>query len=75
MQTAQHAIMVGLNHGAWEWQLIDPNGLTAASGLADTQQVAMETAWKAAKLDTAFGVRGYPEVLVSYGWADREADA
>jgi hypothetical protein len=73
MQTAQHAIMVGLNHGAWEWQLIDPNGLTAASGLADTQQVAMATAWKAARLDVE--VRGYPEVLVTYGWADREADA
>ena len=64
MQTARQVIKVARVADGWQWTLIDVAGASAAIGTAPEQQLAMETAWRAARSVSPGPSTTYPEVIV-----------
>jgi hypothetical protein len=67
MQTATQAIKVARAAEGWSWIVVDGDGRPTLAGSAPEQQVAMETAWRAAR--SLGGGRGnaYPDIIVERG--------
>lgn len=75
MREMKHAIMMTSDLQGWRWQLIDPSGVTAASGVSTDQDEAMEAAWRAAKHTSNFMRGDYTEIAIRHNEGLRRARA
>lgn len=64
MQGGQLAIKLTANAQHWTWELIDSEGMTTAKGVADDQDAAMESAWRAAR--SKVEPDEFPQIAVGY---------
>lgn len=59
------AIVVGRHGVGWRWTLLNPDGTVRSRGLADSQEGAMDAAWRAAPQSPG-PRRSFPEITVDY---------
>jgi hypothetical protein len=66
VREAKHAIMVMPSSAGWHWELIDDDGATTASGLAEHQDAAMDLAWRAARRSSQSLGGAFPDIVVRH---------
>jgi hypothetical protein len=72
MQDAIVAIVVRRHSEGWRWTLLSPVGAVKRLGLADSQEGAMEAAWRAA-VQNHGPRRSFPEITVDYRYSEDRA--
>ena len=70
MQDAKSAIRVARIDGGWAWSVFSGGDAPVAEGVAPAQDIAMETAWRAARSFAPAAAATYPEIYVEPAPAD-----